>query len=73
MTYTCEEIAQIFGVEKDAAYGFIRACIAFGVCKQEGVRSIPGKKGKGSNLYGFEENATEVLRDRVQQLNGKKG
>lgn len=66
--YTTDEIAQRLGIDKDGAYNFVRACIAMGVCAQNGTRPPPGGKGKGTNLYTFREDAPTVLWNKIHSL-----
>lgn len=66
--YTVEDIAQRLGVDKDAAYNFVRACIAFGVCAQNGTKPPPGGKGKGTYLYTFKAEAPNVLWQKIHSL-----
>jgi len=67
--YTAEDVAQRFGIDRDAARHFILACIVMGVCTQlEETKKTEGKKGKGQNLYVFKDEAPTVLWHKIHAL-----
>lgn len=50
---TTSELAEILGVEKVEAHGFIQCLVKLGACKLAGKLSHNGRRGKPHNLYSF--------------------
>jgi hypothetical protein len=48
---TKDQLASVLGIEPDAAYALICLGESIGLVSKAGSVQIPGKKGKGPNLY----------------------
>ena len=58
---TVKEIAELFNIDKDTAYGFIRFCLAIDAAVDRGVRKPEGGRGRGENVYSIRSNITDTV------------
>lgn len=57
MRTTIQQLAEKFGVTRDAAYGFVRFCVEKKVLTKAGTTHVPGTKGKGADIYEWDVDA----------------
>ncbi len=68
MTRSVQEIADIFKVEKDVAYPFIRFLEGIEEAEQKGKRPPPGGRGQGENVYLVHDTATVKIAKLLKKL-----
>lgn len=53
--YTVDQVATMFGVEKQVAYGFLKFLATKGLIDTDKETREPGQKGKSATLYKFDK------------------
>ena len=63
---TTKDIASIFNCDKTQAYYLITFLCGMKLAQKTGTKKQEGKRGKGESLYSIEDNAFDVLKDKMK-------